>query len=215
MEVKMADLPKMPLKRIKQEPEESGLKLNDLPVLPFEKVLSYLPLADLIKSMAVCRRWYKTIDSFRVKALCYSQLPSGFILEKSRWTSGAFAENFISTTKFKSFFSTFSRSILSNLKHLRLCNPNFNMKKVKALSLILSSFVQLEALDIFSFDSQDEYQKNLKVNLSMLRSIYLKKVYIPKVTLNSPRLQSIQVWNSCPIYDYLRLHLIHASQLRE
>ena len=43
---------------IETEPE-----MDDLPELPFEKVLSYLSLGDLIKSRAVSRRWYHKIDS--------------------------------------------------------------------------------------------------------------------------------------------------------
>ena len=37
--------------------------------LPFEKVLSYLSLGDLIKSRGVSRRWYMKIHSFKAKSL--------------------------------------------------------------------------------------------------------------------------------------------------
>ena len=65
--------------------------MNDLPVLPFEKILSYLSLKDLIKSRAVSRRWYRMINSFRVKRICISESPIGFIFEKNRLVSNAFA----------------------------------------------------------------------------------------------------------------------------
>ena len=56
-----------------EEPEESDANLNDLPVLPFEKILSYLSPQDLLKSRAVSRRWYRMINGFRVKRLFYSK----------------------------------------------------------------------------------------------------------------------------------------------
>ena len=95
--------------------------MDDLPELPFEQVLSYLSLEDLLKSRAVSRAWYNRIDNFKVKSLCFSNLPSGFIDGKSRLVSGVFVQNFISSTRFECFFGTFGQSILYNLKHLRLC----------------------------------------------------------------------------------------------
>ena len=111
----------------------------DLPELPLEKMLSYLSLEDLIKSRAVSRRWHKTIDSFKVKSLCYSSHPSGFIFGKSRLVSGAFARNFISSTRFASFFNTFGQTILSNLKHLRLCDLHLGEENEKAFFQVLNS----------------------------------------------------------------------------
>ena len=55
--VKITDLSEPPLKKLKQEPEEkSQANLNDLPVLPFEKILGYLCLEDRIRCRAVSRR---------------------------------------------------------------------------------------------------------------------------------------------------------------
>ena len=50
--------------------------MDDLPELPFEQVLGYLILEDLLKTRAVSRRWYQKINSFRVKSLCYSKCSS-------------------------------------------------------------------------------------------------------------------------------------------
>ena len=55
----MADQPEPAFKKLNQEPEEYEVQLNDLPVLVFEKILSYLNLEDLIRSTAVSRRWCK------------------------------------------------------------------------------------------------------------------------------------------------------------
>ena len=87
--------------------------MDDLPELPFEKVLSYLSLEDRLKSRAVSRRWYWTINNFKVKSLCYLDHPAGFIRGKSRLVSGAFARNFISSSRFEwRFFNnnTFDRT---------------------------------------------------------------------------------------------------------
>lgn len=43
--------------------------MDDLPDLPFEMLLSYLDLKDLLKSRAVSRRWLAKIDSLTVWAL--------------------------------------------------------------------------------------------------------------------------------------------------
>ena len=71
------------------------VNLNDMPVLPFEKILGYLSLEDQLKSMAISRRWYSTIAGFRTKFLCFSDRSSDFIWGKSRLVGNRFAQNFI------------------------------------------------------------------------------------------------------------------------
>ena len=136
---KMADQPEPPFKELKQE-----VNLNDLPVLPFEKILSHLSLEDRIKSRAVSRRWCQTVDSFRVKTLCRSNDPVGFIWEKSLLVSGRFAQNFISSSRFDPFFKTFGQTIVSNLKHLCLSDlylkAETTMQHSQLGSRVLASF---------------------------------------------------------------------------
>lgn len=128
IEIKMSALAEPPFKKVKQqqkEPEESSVKINDLPELPFEKILGYLSLNDLIRSRAVSRRWRSTIDGFRAKSLCFSELQITevrFIREKNWLADGEFAQNFIGLSKFRSFFQAFRKTIFCNLKHLRLCD---------------------------------------------------------------------------------------------
>ena len=86
----------------------------DVSVLPFEQILSYLSLEDRLKSRAVSRSWYHMIDRLKVKSLCFSGHPSGFIWGKSRLVSGAFVQNFISSPRFEPFATTFGQTILSN-----------------------------------------------------------------------------------------------------
>ena len=93
--------------------------MEELPELPFEQVLNYLSLKDRLKARTVSRAWRNKFDRYPVKSLCYSSCSSGFSFEKSRWVSGAFAKNFISSTRFVSFFDTYRQTILSTLKHLR------------------------------------------------------------------------------------------------
>ena len=63
--------------------------LNDLPLLPFEQILSYLSLEDRIRSRAVSRSWCMRIDSFKKPTnLFYSSRQYGFIYEKSDWSAG-------------------------------------------------------------------------------------------------------------------------------
>ena len=215
------DLSEPLLKRMKlvQELRVSQAKMDDLPDLPFEKILGYLPLEDCIRSIAVSRRWYRTINSFRVKSLCFSDLPVGFIFEKRRLVSGEFARNFISSPRFGSFFSTFGQSILASLKHLRLCDFYLDKKNVTALTQILSSFSRLEDLNIIRLNAPSVIPKDslsypylsFGLNLPMLTSIELDEVFgITKLTLDAPGLQKVKHWRS----DNLEVNFVHTKSVK-
>ena len=122
--------------------------MDDLPELPFEKILSYLGLEDLIRSMGVSRRWYKKINSYKVISLFYSERPIEFIEGKARLASGAFARHFIGSPRFEVFFNAFRASILSNLKHLRLVDFRLNQWNRAVFARTLNSLSQLEKLDL-------------------------------------------------------------------
>ena len=169
--------------------------MDELPELAFEQILSYLCLKDVIKSRAVSRAWKLKTDNYRVKSLCYSNRPSGFIWRKSRWVSGAFAQNFISSTRCNPFFKTFGRSILSNLKHLRLCDLVLKEENPTTFIEILQSFSQLEELDIIQFDFQ-VYSSgmDLELSLPMLRSIHIEYFHgVNRLTLDAPRLLQVRL----------------------
>ena len=166
--------------------------MDELSELPFEQVLSYLGLKDRLKARAVSLRWYHKINSFRVKTLCYSQRSSDFIFEKSRWVSGAFAENFINSTRFTSFFDTFGQTILSSLKWMRLCDLKLTEEDPTAFIRILNAFGQLEQLDIVRFEF--DHHREFNLNLPMLTSLQLKNVYgFKKLTLEAPRLRKVTI----------------------
>ena len=168
--------------------------MDDLPELPFEKVLSYLNLEDRLKARAVSRRWYHKINSFRVKSLCYAGYSIGNVMGKSRWVSGAFARNFISSIKFDSFFNTFGQSILSNLKHLRLHYLDLNEEDGTRFDKVLNSFNQLEELVIIAATYTGT---KLKLNLPMLKSIHLEGFFgFNRLTLDTPRLQQVTIFRS-------------------
>ena len=190
--------------------------MNDLPDLPFKRILSYLSLKDVIKSRAVSRSFYHKINSFKVRCLCMSGRPSGLIYGKNHWVSGAFAENFIISHRFLSFFTTFGQTILSNLKHLRLCDLYPGQEKQAAFARSLQWFSQLEHLDIIRVGFLLEGSKNrdakteIELSLPMLHSIHLKGVHKNvRLRLDAPRLKRIKI-QEC---TELILDLVHAESV--
>ena len=182
--------------------------MDDLPELPFEKVLSYLSLEDRLKARAVSRRWYHKINSFKVKSLCFSERPSGCVFEKNRLVSGAFAQNFISSSRFAMFFDTFGQTILSSLKHLRLCDLRLNEEHSMAFARTLNSFSQLEQLDIIRFGLNQ--QDVLNLNMPMLTSLQLNGVKgIKKLTLEAPRLREVKILDCSD----LRVEIVHGESV--
>lgn len=194
--------------------------MEDLPVLPFEQILSYLSLEDRLKSRAVSRSWRNKFD-FKVKSLCYSDVPSGRIFGKSRLTSGAFAHNFISSTQFARFFNKFRRTILFNLKHLRLCVLCLTGLNGAAFAPTLQSFGQLEQLDIVRFNLRTGSNRrvHLELNLPMLTSIHLENVSgldswdgLEKLTVDAPRLRKVKLLDS-PTSTALQLEIVHTDSV--
>lgn len=171
-------------------------KMYDPPELVLEKILSYLSLADRLRSRAVSKRWCQMIDRLKVNTLCYSERPIGFLIGKSRFVS-----TFICSPRFESFFfSSFGRSLRDHLRRLHLCNLNVNGKET-AFTEFLSSFDQLEELNIISLQADE-----LKLKLQMLNSIQLREdVSVMELTLDTPRLKTVHL-ESYPI-----LNLIHES----
>ena len=156
--------------------------IDDLPELPFEKVLSYLSLGDVLKSRAVSRGWYHRINCFKVKSICCSERPSCNIRVRNRLLSDAFAQNFISSLQPDSFLAKFAPTILSDLKHLRFCDFNLDPNDVPAFVSTLKSFARLHQLDIILtslFHSQAHFalpKIDLELNLPMLRGVHLERV---------------------------------------
>ena len=170
--------------------------IDDLPELPFEKVLSYLSLEEVIKSRAVSRKWYHQINCFRVKSLFYSDCPSDFIIGKRRLVSGAFAQNFISPRRFATFFDTFGPTILSNLKRLRLYELDSKEANEVGLVRTLNSFGRLEELNIIRFEQSFApiSSERLELNLPMLTSIRLESVDVLRnLILDAPRLRKVHL----------------------
>ena len=188
--------------------------MDDLPELPFEKVLSYLSLEDRLKARAVSKRWYNLINSFKVKTFCYSERPRGFIEGKSRWISGAFAQNFISSPRFDLIFNTFGSTIFSNLKHLRICDLRLNGQRTSTFFSTLNMFGRLEELDIIRFtwpSAAYGLGREVELNLPMLTSIWFEEVEtIKQLTLDAPKLKKVKLPDSS---SSLRLELVHADSV--
>ena len=181
--------------------------MDELPELPFEQILSYLCLSDLLKARAVSSGWYQRINCRKVKSLCFSERPSGFVWAKKRLIRGVFVQNFISSSRIDRFFATHASTILSDLKHLRLCNLNFNEETMRAVQM-LNSLGRLEELDIFRFDLHSNPKIVIDLKLPMLRSVHLKDVLgVEKLILDSPGLQRVELWDSAS------LELVHGESV--
>ena len=192
--------------------KSTKVEMDDMPELPFEKVLSYLSLEDLLKSRGVSRSWRNMIDSFKVKTLGYSSYPKDFIYEKNRWISGSFSHNFVVSTQFEDFFKTFGQTILSHLKHLRLYGLDLNAEnRTAAFSRALNSFSQLEELDILYFTWKFFFGREpLELNLPMLKRIQLKSVLTTNtLTLNAPMLKKVQLYDC----DFLELNFVYGESV--
>ena len=185
--------------------------MDDLPELPFKKMLNYLSLEEVIKLRAVSRRWCNMVDNYKVKSLCYSEVPVGHIYEKNLWARGAYAQNFIVSTQFESFFKTFGRSILSHLKRLRLYAPDLRAESLTAFNDVLNSFSQLEELDLIGKwnPTWDSKPRELALNLPMLKSVRFERVKrIEKLTLNAPMLKKVKLNRSSFFLD-----LVHGESV--
>ena len=190
--------------------------IDELPELPFEKVLSYLSLEDRLKSKLVSVRWYwmikNFINHFRVKSLCISTRSSDFIMGKSRLISGTFAQNFIRSIRFEPFVQA-SESVvanLTNLKHLRLCAVRLDAENREAFISALSSFGRLERLDIIDL-TNDGDPLAIDLKLPMLTGIHLRDVRgIEQLTLDAPRCKTMKVGR---LHDDLFVDLVHCESV--
>ena len=172
--------------------------IDDLPKVPFERVLSYLSLSDLLKCRAVSRGWYHRINCFRVKSLFCSERS---ICIRSRLVRGIFAQNFIGSYRLPAFFTNFQQTILSDLKRLCLCDLRHAAEDVPALFRILNSFDRLQELAIVRFfgSISSNLKTDVELNLPFLQSIRLEAVEElgRLLTLDTPRLQVVKLWK-CP-----------------
>ena len=121
---------------------------------------------------------------------------------------GAFAQNFIQSSRFQSFVSTYSQSILFNLKHLRLCE--LTLDNTLEFGQALNSFCRTEKLDIIRFKSDSNPKIDLDLNLPMLNRVRFMAVNaVHKVSLNTPKLQKIKLVDC----DSLVLYLVHGESV--
>ena len=172
--------------------------LSCLADVPFEKILNYLSLEERIHLRLVSRRWCHTINNLRPTRLCYARRERGFIFAKNRLISGAFAQNFIYSPNFDVFFDTFGSTILSGLKHLRICELDLSTGMRKVLMSVVNTFDRLEALDLLRF-SLEGNAVTFRLVLPMLNSLYLEDLdAVKKIILVTPRLSSIKIldWSS-------------------
>ena len=187
------------------------MKLDELPELPFLKVLSYLSLQDCLMLIKVSKSCHEKVAISRVTSLCFSDQTMKFaIREKSQWVTGALAQNFISSTRFSfvKFFDTFGQTILSNLRHLRLYHLNVEEKGRAEFIRTLNLFGQLEQLDMVHVKCRPP--RGAELNLPMLTSIHLENLYAcRKFILNTPKLIDVEFRPSC----YFTLDIVHGESV--
>ena len=194
--------------------------MDELPELPFKEVVSYLGLKERIKARAVSWSWRGKFD-FRMNILCYSGRPKEVIDGNSRWASGAYAQNFISSSRPGRFFNTFGPTILSSLKHLRLCDVNLNAADRETFAPALQSLGQLEELDLIQFSMLDGIFETIdfKLNLPTITSIQLIDLKgINKLSLDAPRLWRVKLADCSDSLRLanspLRLNLVHGESVK-
>ena len=189
--------------------------MNNLPDLPFELILGCLSLEEQIKCKAVSRRFYHVISRFRPTSLFFSDRPSpSFIFGKRQLISSEYASNFVSSPRFDLFFNAFGQSMLSSLKHLRLCDLDLHAESRRMFMSTLNSFSQLEELGIFRFKLRGDSEQSISkfwLNLPMLNSIQLEDLPgIKNLTLDTPRLVNIKFYNR---QSNLSLDIVHAESV--
>ena len=115
---------------------------------------------------------------------------------RDQLAGGAFAQNFIGSPRFLTFFDMFGQTILSGLKRLHVCKIDLIPKKARSLIRTINSFRQLEELiivGVYSFNTLTP-EMDFELNLSILRNIHVELVdKVRKLTLNSPRLKQVSM----------------------
>lgn len=166
--------------------------MDDLPDLPFEQLLSYLDLKDLVRSRAVSKRWLAKIDSLRLHSLLYSgYADSGHLLEKRRLVTGQFIQNYMRPSRLEPFFGNLAAPMLRALRHLRVCDLTISNSFVQAVN----SFGQLESLDIIRPGLVKWSEENdFKLVLPNLKSIRLEEMKtVQLLVLDTPKLLQIVI----------------------
>ena len=199
--------------------------IDDLPELPFQRILSHLDLVDLIRSRAVCYSWYERINCRKVKSLCCSHRDSRFMLKKSRWIRSMFVKNFITSPRIDRFLDQFAPTIFSHLKHFCLCNIYLyelrrDKNNIPVFAQTLSQFPQLErveiinTLDIDRPEPSERPEIDFKLNLPMCISLNLENVRrLKKVTIEAPRLRQIKLVNLDKNALVSELDLVHGKSV--
>lgn len=182
--------------------------MDEIPALPFKKIFSYLSLKDCLRSRAVSRGWRERIDNLKRKTLFYSELKRGFICGKRQLICGSYAQNFIGSPKFEPLFISFSKTVFSNLRHLRIFK--LTVKDSSSFFQAINTFGELEELDLryVAFDPLAEFQ----LNLPCLKSFQAKELTgLDQLTFDAPKLQRIHMGKFPLIFDGLKLKIVHVE----
>ena len=188
--------------------------LENLPLLLLRKIFNHLSPKDLLRLRNVSRSWRLKFD-FQVKSLC-------FIDDKICDLQKIGIHQFINALTFSSFglfVGSFSQSILSNLKNLRLHKVDLYKVAIPMLARILNLFGTLEQLHISrvefwteDFEQNSEPNVDFELNLPMLNSIEMNEVQgMKKTILKAPKLKKV---NLVDCLD-MRLEFVHAESVEQ
>ena len=168
--------------------------MEDLPDLPFDEILDYLDLVEVIRARAVSKKFYLKINhfflKFRVRNLLLSDTKRGFP-NTCRLFIGKFAQNFINSSR----FADFDRSVLSDLRHLCACELDLKFRSLEFIELV-NSFKKLESL---IFVEVTNLCGDFKLILPKLKSIHANNFRGRfALTLDTPSLSEIKIWECSP-----------------
>lgn len=172
--------------------------ITDLPLLL--QIFGFLGLNDLIKSKSVCKLWNELISTMRIERLFV-----GLNLEdKEKWFHSDWPCKASELCHPKLFFAQCKKSILSNLKYLKIKNDIFLRKYFDPNGL--NQFGQLVQLEL------DFSCENLSLALPNLEVLLLDLGYNrPEVHLNCRRLR---VLSYCEAFDEDLLRIEHPDTIR-
>lgn len=164
--------------------------MDNLPDLPFEKIIGYLDLEELIKADA--KRWLETIESLQVKSLFYCAAKKDMNTTRPPSDLAAY-EYHIWSSHFCAFISKFRGSVLKELKMLCVDFFHFQEKEAqRSLFKTLNSLVQLERLAI----TRNGEISALELSLPNLHYLRCDRVSVWSVKsdflLNLPQLREVR-----------------------
>lgn len=179
----------------------------ELPDLVLENLLAYLDLRTLIRCRAVSKRWCALASGIRVRNLLFSDWDVDHLHNKWQLLEPDFDRNYIECSKFESFFRHYAHSLLSRMRHLRVCELDLSIfRRRSAFVKVVNGFGELECLDLVRVSHLPGY---FELNLPNLRSVRFEELKTFGLTLDTPRLSEL----TCLFVVNIGLDFIHPESV--